>query len=67
MCHRVYGFLDDIREKYENKTVVVVCHGSVARVMRTYFVSMDNEEYFGYLPDNGELVKYIIDEKESIL
>lgn len=60
MGHRVYSFLDDIREKYADKTVVVVCHGSVARMMRTYFISMENEEYFGYLPENAELVKYEI-------
>lgn len=58
MCHRVYSFLDELAEKYAGRKVVVVCHGSVARMMRTYFADMTNEEYFHYLPGNAELTEY---------
>lgn len=60
MCHRVYSFLDEIIEMYKDKTVVVICHGSVARMIRTYFVDMTNDEYFRYLPENAQLVQYIV-------
>lgn len=58
VVHRVYDFLDELRENYAGKTVLVVCHGSVSRVIRTYFVDMTTEEFFHYLPDNAELVEY---------
>lgn len=60
MVHRVYSVLDELPGKYPDKTVLLVCHGSVSRAIRTYFVDMTTEEYFGYLPDNGELVEYTL-------
>ncbi len=61
LVHRVYSFLDELREKYPEKTVLLVCHGSVSRAIRSYFVDMTTDEYFNYLPDNAELVEYSIE------
>lgn len=61
LVQRVYNFLDDVKARFAGKTVLVVCHGSVSRVIRTYFENMTNEEYFRYLPGNGELVEYIME------
>lgn len=61
MIHRVYSVLDELRVKYPDKTVLLVCHGSVSRAIRTYFVDMTTDEYFNYLPDNAELVEYNMD------
>lgn len=58
LAHRVYGVLEDVREKYAGKTVLLVCHGGVARVLRTYFVDMTNEEFFGYAMSNAALEEY---------
>lgn len=60
LVHRVYSVLDELPEKYPDQTVLLVCHGSVSRAIRTYFVDMTTEEYFNYLPDNGELVEYTL-------
>lgn len=61
LVHRVYSFLDELREKYPEKTVLLVCHGSVSRAIRSYFADMTTDEYFNYLPDNAELVEYSIE------
>ena len=58
VAHRVYSGLEDLKARYPGKTVLLVCHGSVSRIIRTYFADMPNEEFFTYLPGNGELVYY---------
>lgn len=60
LAHRVYGLLDEIRENYDGKTVLLVCHGGVCRVIHTYFEDMTNEEYFRYSPDNASLMVYFL-------
>lgn len=54
----VYGLLDEIRKKDEGKNVLLVSHGGVCRVIRSYFVDMTNEEYFNYTQKNGVLEAY---------
>ena len=51
---RVYGLLDEIKVKYADKTVLLVCHGGVCRVLRTYFEPLTNEEFFAYSAANCE-------------
>ena len=58
LAHRVYGLLDELRERYDGKTVLLVCHGGVCRVIHTYFADMTNEEYFRYSPDNASVMTY---------
>ena len=58
LAHRLYSFLDEIRLTYAGKNVLLVCHGGVARSLRTYFVDMTNEEYFLYSPGNASLEAY---------
>ena len=60
VAHRVYGFLEEIREKYPDKAVLLVCHGGVCRVIRTYFEDMTNEEYFSYSEENANIRMYEI-------
>ena len=55
---RVYGPLDEIREKEAGKNVLLVSHGGVCRVIRSYFVDMTNEEDFNYTQKNGALEVY---------
>ena len=61
MAQRVYNRIDDIRRNYSDKNVLVVCHGGVCRVIRTYFMDMENEEFSSYSPDNASLVEYDTD------
>lgn len=58
LVHRVYSALDDIKAQYSDKTVLVVCHGTVCRVIKTYFESMTNEEYYHFSPGNADLQEY---------
>ena len=55
---RVYPFIDEIKKKYPDKNVLLVCHGGVCRVIKTYFEDMTNEEYFNYSPDNAFMAEY---------
>ena len=34
---RIYGFLDEIKEKYKDKTVLIVIHGGVSVALDAYF------------------------------
>ncbi len=53
--HRVYSLIEEIREKYADKTVLLVSHGGVCRVIRTYFTDMSNEEFTAYSMENCAL------------
>lgn len=61
VAQRVYNRIDDIRRNYSDKNVLVVCHGGVCRVARTYFMDMENEEFTLYTPDNATLTEYEVD------
>ena len=50
--------IEEIKEKYSDKTVLLVCHGGVCRVLRTYFVDMTNDEFFHYSPGNCDMQEY---------
>lgn len=60
VAHRVYGLLEEIKEKYADKNVLLVCHGGVCRVIRTYFEDMTNEEYFCYSEENAAIREYTL-------
>lgn len=58
LAHRVYSLLEDVKRKYDGRTVLLVCHGGVCRMVRSYFVDLTNEEYGGYHAPNAQLVEY---------
>ena len=58
LAHRVYGCLEDVKKKYAGKTVLLVCHGGVCRMVRSYFMDLSNDEYSYYFAPNAELVEY---------
>lgn len=55
---RVYPFLEEMKEKYEGKTILVVSHGGVSRVFESYFRGMGNEEFVAYGIPNCEVKEY---------
>ena len=57
---RVYTFLDEIKKQYDGQNVLIVSHGGVCRIIKTYFSDMTNEEFFNYTLQNGKLEKYHI-------
>ena len=59
MYKRVYGFLDDIKNKYSSKTILLVIHGGVSVALNSYFEGIPPEETptKGSL-QNGEIREY---------
>lgn len=58
VAYRVYGLLDDFKEAYEGKHVLIISHGGVCRIIHTYFRDMTNEEFFQYTLENGQLEEF---------
>lgn len=56
--HRVYSFLDDIRARYADKTILLACHNGIVRVTESYVHSMTNEEFMTYVVKNASLSEY---------
>ena len=61
LAHRVYSALDDIIKKYSDKTVLIVSHGGVCRVIETYFNDMTTDSFSNWFMDNCGLIEYITD------
>ena len=60
VAYRIYGFLDDTKEQYQNKNVLIVSHGGVCRIINTYFEDVTNDEFYHWQLENSQLRKYII-------
>ena len=58
LAHRVYSCLEDVKRKHAGKTVLLVCHGGVCRMVRSYFMDLTNDEYSYYFAPNAQLVEY---------
>lgn len=58
VAYRIYGLLEDIKEKYSGKDVLLISHGGVCRIVETYFNDMTNEEFFNYTLENAQLKIY---------
>lgn len=58
LAHRVYSLLEDVKKTYPDKTVLLVCHGGVSRMIKTYFEDMTNDEFFHYSPENAFVAEY---------
>ena len=58
VAYRVYGIIDKFKKEYQGKNVLLISHGGVCRIIRTYFIDMTNEEFFNYTLKNGKLEEY---------
>ena len=59
-CKRVWEYVDEVKEKYKDKNIVLVTHNIVIRAMRAYIIGMPEDgdiEQFGI--KNGEVIKLI--------
>ncbi len=58
---RIYNLIDDIKERSlrEKKTFLLVTHGGVNRMIKSYFVSETNEEFSASSIENCSLVEYV--------
>lgn len=59
VAYRVYSLIEEIKTKYPGKNVLLVCHGGVCRLIRTYFKDMTNDEYINYCEDNANIREYL--------
>lgn len=60
LSHRVFCAIDDIRAKYKDKTVLVVCHGGICRVAKMYFEDMTMYDFEHFFMENGEILEYSV-------
>lgn len=60
LSHRVFSAIDDIKKKYRDKTVLVVCHGGVCRVARMYFEDMTMYDFAHFFMENGKVIEYSV-------
>lgn len=58
VAHRVYSLLEELKQKYPEKNVLLVCHGGVCRIIRTFFEDMTNDEFFSYSEENAAIREY---------
>lgn len=63
LFERVYNFLDDITEKYKDKTILLVTHAGISQAIECYFNGMPDIPDYEHLEKltlkNGEVRKYI--------
>lgn len=58
VAYRVYSLIEEVKLKYPGKTVLLVCHGGVCRLIRTYFEDLTNDEFFHYCEENANIREY---------
>ncbi len=58
VAFRVYGLIEELKENHPDKNILLVCHGGVCRLIRTYFEDMTNEEFFSYCEENANVREY---------
>ncbi len=58
--YRIYSLLEEVKVKYAGKNVLLVCHGGVCRLIRSYFEDMTNDEYYHYSEPNAAVREYIL-------
>ena len=58
VAYRIYGLINKIKEQYQRKNILIISHGGICRIIRTYFIDMSNDEFFNYTLENGKLEEY---------
>lgn len=56
LCQRVYNLLD--RLKNDDKTYLLVAHNGIARVVKSYFCELNNEEFAKFGIDNCAVERF---------
>ena len=61
-CDRVWKFIDDIKERYSDKKILIVTHRYVAMAIKAYIFGIPKDGNFKkYRTKNSTLEKYIIE------
>lgn len=57
VAQRVYGLLDELKRE-PDRTRLLVAHNGIARVVRSYFEEMSNEEFARWTVPNCRLIRF---------
>ena len=57
LAQRIYNLLDELKEQPE-KTYLLVAHNGIARMVKSYFDDMANEEFSAFKIKNCEIHKF---------
>lgn len=57
MAQRIYNLLDRLKE--DDRTVILVAHNGICRVIKSYFEEMTNEEYAAFGVDNCTVTEFV--------
>ena len=58
MAYRIYDFLYMLKREYAYRSVLVVSHGGVCRIIHNFFVDMENEEFVRFAFPNCGLEEF---------
>lgn len=58
LAQRIYNLLDEIKSEADDKTYLLVAHNGIARVVKSYFEDMTNEEYASFGIKNCEILRF---------
>jgi probable phosphoglycerate mutase len=61
--YRVLEGLDRLKKRYSNKTVLLVAHAFVARMIYGIINRVSDEQFYGYRLENGEIAEYHLIDK----
>ncbi len=64
LAARIYPYIRELARKHRGETVLLVTHGGIARVIRSYFTGMDNEEFSSFFLENCGLLEYDVPEED---
>lgn len=59
LAQRIYNLLDELKKS--DKTYLLVAHNGIARVVKSYFEDMTNEEYAAFGIKNCEIIRFEFD------
>ena len=60
LAQRIYNLLDELKAQTD-KTYILVAHNGIARVVKSYFCDMTNEEYAAYGVKNCSVTEFSFD------
>ncbi len=58
VVQRVYNLLDELKLKYASKTVLLVSHSAICRVIHSYFTVQTDEDFIRFRLRNCDLKEY---------
>ena len=55
---RLHDLLDDLKERSDTETILLVAHNGIARAVHSYFYDMTNEEFAAFGMKNCQIRRY---------